>query len=47
VQANVALKRPQEAVRRFEACRKLLSRDLGVEPTLDLLRAYQNAQLSL
>ncbi len=45
--AYLALKRPAEAVRRFEGCRKLLQRDLGLEPSIELLRAYETARLSL
>lgn len=45
--ANLALKRPEEAIRRFEASRKLLQRDLGLEPSIEMLRAYETARLSL
>ncbi len=45
--AHLALRRPEEAVRRFETFRKVLQRDLGLEPSIELLRAYETARLSL
>ncbi|MGE0492206.1 MAG: response regulator [Vulcanimicrobiota bacterium] len=45
VEANVDLNFPEEAIRQFEACKKLLHKELGVEPSIDLLRAHQKALL--
>ncbi|MEW6278022.1 MAG: response regulator [Candidatus Eremiobacterota bacterium] len=39
--------RPEEAVRHFEACRRTLRDELGVEPSVELLKLYQSAQLGL
>ncbi|MEW6284095.1 MAG: bacterial transcriptional activator domain-containing protein, partial [Candidatus Eremiobacterota bacterium] len=43
----IALGRPEEAVRQFEACRRALRSELDMEPSIDLLRAYQQAQLNV
>ncbi|MFN8609266.1 MAG: response regulator [Vulcanimicrobiota bacterium] len=45
--ALVALGRPEEAVRRYEACCRALRKELGMEPGIPLLEAYQRARLSL
>ncbi|MEW6277112.1 MAG: response regulator [Candidatus Eremiobacterota bacterium] len=47
MQALVAARRPEEAVRRYESYRRRLTRDLGLEPSLDLVRAHQTALLSV
>ena len=43
----VALGRPEEAVRRYEACCRALRKELAMEPGIPLLEAYQRARLSL
>jgi len=45
--ALIALGRPEEAVRRYEACCRALRKELGMEPGIPLLEAYQRARLSL
>ncbi len=39
--------RPQEAVRQFDACKRLLRQGLGMEPSIELMEAHQRALLSL
>lgn len=43
----LALSRPQDAVRQFEACRQVLHQELGLEPTTELLRLLHMARLEL
>ncbi|MBS2040702.1 response regulator [bacterium] len=45
--ALVALGRPEEAVRRYEACCRALRKELGMEPAIPLMEAYHRAKLSL
>ena len=45
--AQLALNRPQAAVRLFERCRRTLAEELGLEPGLRLMELYQRARLSL
>jgi DNA-binding SARP family transcriptional activator len=47
MRALIALGRPEQAVRQFETCRKILERDLGIEPSLGLVEAYHRARLGL
>lgn len=47
MQAQVALGRPQEAIRQYEAHCRVLRRELDVEPSLDLLELYHRARLGL
>ena len=47
MQALIALGRPEEAVRRYEACNKALKRELDMEAGIPLLEAFHRAKLSL
>jgi len=47
MRALIALGRPEQAVRQYETCRKILERDLGIEPSLGLVEAYHRARLGL
>ncbi|MEW6284563.1 MAG: BTAD domain-containing putative transcriptional regulator, partial [Candidatus Eremiobacterota bacterium] len=47
MQANLAVGRPEEAVRQYEVCCRALRRDLGMEPGIPILEAHQRALLSL
>ncbi|MFN8608148.1 MAG: response regulator [Vulcanimicrobiota bacterium] len=47
MQANMALKRPEESIRLYEACQKILKRELALEPSLELFEAFQRARLAL
>ena len=47
MQSQLALGRPAEAVRRFEAHRRVLARELEMEPSLELLELYHRARLGL
>ena len=47
IHALLGLGRPENAVRQFETCQKTLARELGMEPSIELLEAYQRARLSL
>lgn len=47
MQAQMALGRPEEAVRGFESCRRMLQKELEMEPSLELLQVYHRARLSL
>lgn len=47
MQSCLALGRPEEAVRQFNSCSKVLKRDLGMEPSIKLLEFHQRALLSL
>ena len=47
IHALLGLGRPENAVRQFESCQKTLARELGMEPSIELLEAYQRARLSL
>jgi len=47
MRAHMALGRPDQAVRQYEVCRKILDRDLGIEPSLALVEAYHRARLGL
>ncbi|MEW6284058.1 MAG: bacterial transcriptional activator domain-containing protein, partial [Candidatus Eremiobacterota bacterium] len=46
-QAYLAMRQYADAVRQFETCRRILRRELGMEPSLEMLEAYQRARLSL
>lgn len=45
MEALVGLNRPEEAVRQFHLCEKVLAEELSVEPNTDLLRTLQIAKL--
>ncbi|MBX3168825.1 MAG: response regulator [Candidatus Eremiobacteraeota bacterium] len=47
MRAHMALGRPDQAVRQYEVCRKILDRELGIEPSLALVEAYHRARLGL
>lgn len=47
MRAHIALGRPEQAVKQYEICRKILERDLGIEPSLGLVEAYHRARLGL
>ena len=47
LEAYIALGRPQEAVRLFETCNKVLTREYGLEPSIKMLELYHRARLSL
>lgn len=46
LRALVGLGRPEQAIRRFEGFQKTLSKELGLEPSLELLEWYHRARLS-
>lgn len=45
LQAYLGLARPEQAIRHYEACERTLSRELGIEPSIELFKAYQKARL--
>ncbi len=45
--ANLGLGRPEEALRHFKACKKLLQREMGLEPTIEIVRKAQLAKMAL
>lgn len=45
--AHLGQGRPENALRQFEVCTKVLARELGMEPAISLLEARQRALLSL
>ena len=47
MKAHVWLGRPEAAVRQFEQCKKLLARELQLEPSIAILEAHQRALLSV
>jgi two-component SAPR family response regulator len=47
VEAYVANKRPELAIKHFEQVEVVLKNDLGIDPQTDLLRAYQIAKLAI
>ncbi|MEW6281686.1 MAG: response regulator [Candidatus Eremiobacterota bacterium] len=47
VEALVAMGRPEEALKHFQGCTRLLKRELGLEPSIELIRAQQLAQIKL
>ena len=47
MRAHMAAGRPEQAVRQYEICRKILETDLGIEPSLALIEAYHRARLGL
>jgi DNA-binding response OmpR family regulator len=47
MRASVALGQPEAAVRQFEAAKRTLHKELGMEPSIALLEAHQRALLSL
>ncbi len=47
VQYYLAVNRPEEAVRQFESCKRILKNEMGMEPSIELLTAHQRALLSL
>lgn len=47
MRARLATGRPEEALRHYEECRKLLARELEMEPTIEMLRLRQRALLAL
>lgn len=47
MEACISLGRPEDALRQFERCEKILKRDLDIEPTIDLLRSREKARMNL
>ncbi len=47
MRAHLWQSRPEWAIRTYETCQKVLQRELGAEPSLAILEAYQRARLSL
>ena len=47
MQANLALGRPEEAVRLFRRCKQQLASELSIEPVTSLLELHQRALLML
>lgn len=47
LEAQLALGRPQAAVRLYERCQKVLAEELGMEPSIRLVELYQRARISL
>jgi len=47
MRAYTAMGRPEQAVRQYEVCRKILENDLGIEPSLSLVEAYHRAKLGI
>ncbi|MGE0493085.1 MAG: response regulator [Vulcanimicrobiota bacterium] len=45
MESCLSLGRPEQALRRFGDLEKALSREMGIEPSTDLLRAYHKAKL--
>ncbi|MFN8608639.1 MAG: response regulator [Vulcanimicrobiota bacterium] len=46
MQAALAANRPDEAIRRFDLCKRVFQRELQIEPGLALFELYQKARLS-
>jgi len=47
MRANQWLGRPEAAIRQFETCKKILARELQLEPSIALLEAHQRTLLSV
>jgi DNA-binding SARP family transcriptional activator len=47
MKAHLWLGRPEAAIRQFEVCKKLLARELQLEPSIALLEAHQRTLLSV
>ncbi|MEW6280413.1 MAG: response regulator [Candidatus Eremiobacterota bacterium] len=47
LQSCIALGRPEEAVRHFESCARVLKSELDLEPSTELLRLYHTARLAM
>lgn len=47
MRATTALGQPEAAIRQFESCRRILGRELGMEPSIALMEAHQRALLSV
>lgn len=47
MQHYLAAGRPEEAVRVYKRCEKMLAQELQMEPSIDLVELYQRARLSL
>ena len=47
MKAHLWLGRPEAAIRQFELCKKLLARELQLEPSIALLEAHQRTLLSV
>lgn len=47
MQAHTALSRPEESLRLYETARKILHRELGLEPSIELMREQQRALLAI
>ena len=45
--ALVSLGRPEQALRQYELCERTLQQELNVEPSIEMLKAYQMAKLLL
>ncbi|MCA9795149.1 MAG: response regulator [Candidatus Eremiobacteraeota bacterium] len=45
MESCLSLGRPEQALRRFQDLEKALSKEMGIEPSTDLLRAYHKAKL--
>lgn len=47
MEAQVGIGRPEEAIRTFERCQRLLQQELEIEPNTDLIRAFHQAKLAI
>ncbi|MBI3927457.1 MAG: response regulator [Armatimonadetes bacterium] len=47
MRALMAVGRPEEAVRQFDQCRKVLAREMKMEPSIEMLEVHQRALLSI
>ncbi|MCA9796710.1 MAG: bacterial transcriptional activator domain-containing protein, partial [Candidatus Eremiobacteraeota bacterium] len=47
MESLLAQGQPEHAIKQFERCSAVLQRELGVEPSIELLRVHQMALLKL
>ena len=47
IHAYLGAGRPEQGLRQFEKCERILAQELDMEPSIELLEAYQRAKLSL
>lgn len=47
MESQIALGRHQEAIRQYERCEAVLRSDLGMEPSIPLVKAFQKAKLAV
>lgn len=45
--ACIGLGQPEEAIRQFQSCERLLRNELGIEPSIDMIKCYHRAQMGL